>query len=90
MAEHAVGPQDYLGESDWEDDDLLSIEEAGERLRDEMVEVRSRLDDPATPAPERTRLEARMNALRECMETQRMSSWDEYLSGARTGRTERS
>lgn len=86
MAEHAGGPQDCLGASDWEDDDLLSIEEAGDRIREEMAEIRRRLEGSGLSAPERGRLEARMNALRECLASQRKSSWEEYLSGVRTGR----
>lgn len=90
MADHEVRPQDCIGESDWADDDLLSIEEAGDRLRAEMAEIHGRFEDPRVSAPERARLEARMNVLRECVATQRVSSWDDYLSGARTGRADNS
>ncbi len=88
MAEHSGGPREFFGVSDWEDDDLLSIEEAGERLREEMTEIRRRLDAPEQPAQERARLEARMNALQECLTRQRKSSWDEFLSGSWARRTD--
>ncbi|HWC80485.1 MAG TPA: hypothetical protein VG756_11025 [Pseudonocardiaceae bacterium] len=52
--------------SDWTDLDLLTREEAADRLREEITETEARLGD-ADPA-ERELLETRLRALREAAE----------------------
>lgn len=56
-----------LGESDWEDDDLLSIDEAVERIDDEIALGRSQLEhcEDGLAVEERSRLKGRLGALQE-------------------------
>lgn len=56
------------GLSDWEDQDLLTIDEAGERLRGELRSLREHVAclDPADPA--RERLGRRIRVLEACLD----------------------
>ena len=54
-----------LGESDWDDQDLLTIDEAHGRLREEIEAIEARLAS-ATASTEGA-LMARAAALRECL-----------------------
>lgn len=38
------GPVEFLGESDWDEQDLLTIDEAAERLEQELVALATALD----------------------------------------------
>ncbi|WP_448624499.1 hypothetical protein [Geodermatophilus sp. URMC 64] len=66
-----------LGESDWEDEDLLTHDEAGERLREEVQAELAFLESPAAEqqplAAARSR--ARVEAMRE-----RLASSDRALA----------
>jgi hypothetical protein len=67
------GPSRFLGESDWDEQDLLTLDEAGERLRVEIAATqrsleelrRSGASDPAVVSA----VTARLEALRTCMES---------------------
>jgi hypothetical protein len=52
--------------SDWTDLDLLTRDEARDRLRDEIAEIEPRL--PETDGAERELLESRLRALRDAVE----------------------
>jgi hypothetical protein len=56
------------GRSDWEDQDLLTIDEAGERLRDELRSVREQLAGVGAADPGRDRLERRIRVLEACLD----------------------
>jgi hypothetical protein len=51
------------GLSDWEDQDLLTIEEAGERLRGELRALREQVAVLDADDPARERLDKRIRAL---------------------------
>ncbi len=61
---HDVSEIPVLGESDWEDEDLLTHDEAGERLREEVqaeeafLESAAAEEQPLAAARSRARLEA--------------------------------
>ena len=63
-----VPPEAMLGESDWDDEDLLTITEATTRLADEIAAARSRVAAAERGGPEalliaeRTRLEQLIQA----------------------------
>ncbi|TDB92906.1 hypothetical protein [Actinomadura sp. 7K534] len=61
----AGGPPPEAERSDWTDQDLLTRDEAGGRIRAEIAETQARLDrtDPSR-AEERAALERRLAALR--------------------------
>lgn len=64
-----LGPSGMLGESDWDDEDLLTIAEASERLAQEVGRARERartlrglLDSGADPTLDRADVETRIAA----------------------------
>jgi prefoldin subunit 5 len=61
-----MSPRPESERSDWTDLDLLTREEATERLQEEIAEIEPRITD-AEPA-ERELLESRLRALREAVD----------------------
>lgn len=56
------------GLSDWEDQDLLTIEEAGERLRGELRSLREQVAGLDADDPGRERLGRRIRVLEACLD----------------------
>jgi hypothetical protein len=56
------------GLSDWEDQDLLTIEEAGERLRSELRLLRQQVAGLDADDPGRERLGRRITVLEACLD----------------------
>lgn len=63
------GPSAMLGESDWDDEDLLTIAEASERLADEVARARNRarllqevVDNDESPTAQRSEIVAQIEA----------------------------
>jgi len=54
--------------SDWTDLDLLTRDEATERLREEIAEIEPRLAGAGVDPAERELLESRLRALREAVD----------------------
>jgi hypothetical protein len=52
-----MSEQRYLGESDWDDIDLLTTEEATLRLDDDLEELKARLADAPDDIAARARIE---------------------------------
>ncbi|TPG32466.1 hypothetical protein [Mycolicibacterium hodleri] len=66
-----------LGESDWEDEDLLTHEEAGERLRDEIAAEIAFIDGAAgADSPGLRRSKKRLEVMRR-----RLQRIDDALAG---------
>jgi hypothetical protein len=59
-----IPPERILGESDWDDEDLLTIDEATARLDEEIKSARRRVEqaDTSSAPAERARLEALIRA----------------------------
>ncbi|MFC0449940.1 hypothetical protein CJ179_01525 [Rhodococcus sp. ACS1] len=71
MSEETVIPaEEMLGESDWDDQDLLTLDEAATRLDAEIAACRQRLDDLRNtshpPADDIGRTQRRLDALLSC------------------------
>lgn len=59
-----------LGESDWEDQDLLTLDEAGERLEEELAAATAERDEALAAGDDARaeRLEARVRAVSEALD----------------------
>ena len=78
-----VGRIEQLPQSDWTDQDLLTKDEARERLVEEIGRARARLDElrASTDDPARTDAEVTMLARRlDAMESVR-DEYNDYLDG---------
>lgn len=63
-----IDESQMLGESDWEDEDLLSIDEASQRLASEISLLRASLEQVGD-AVERDKLVTRLGALERVLQS---------------------
>lgn len=64
-----IPPEEMHGESDWEDQDLLTIEDAQDRIRHELELCRVALDGAGLGDADGTALRARAEVLKKCLDT---------------------
>jgi hypothetical protein len=58
----AAGQDQSLGESDWDEQDLLTIDEASERLEAEIADLKALLEQQPT-GPDHDRTAARLHSM---------------------------
>ena len=63
-----AGEVPVLGESDWDDQDLLTIDEASERLVEEIADLRRALEQDEDGA-EKDRLTGRLRAMQAVLQS---------------------